>query len=128
MINIIVGVAVLALVALAIFSLIRNRKNGGCSCCSGCGSSCGCASSAEKEDDGKVFPAGSSLHIDIAGMHCEKCSTSVTEALNKLDGVTAEVSLQNNSASAKLSKSISSRAIKEAVGDRGFEVTHIREA
>ena len=127
MINIIVGVVVLALVALAIFSLIRNRKNG-CSCCSGCASSCGCSSSAKKEDDGKVFPAGSSLHIDIAGMHCEKCSTSVTEALNKLDGVTAEVSLENNSASAKLSKPVSSRAIKEAVGDRGFEVTHIREA
>jgi len=69
-----------------------------------------------------------SLHIDIAGMHCEKCSASVTEALNKLDGVRAEVSLQDNSASAKLSKSVSSRAIKEAVGDRGFEVTHIQES
>lgn len=128
MINIIVGIAVLALVALAIFSLIRSRKNGGCSCCSGCASSCGCSSSAKKGDDGKEFPAGSSLHIDISGMHCEKCSTSVTEALNNLDGVRAEVSLKDNSASVKLSKPVSSCAIKEAVGDRGFEVTHIREA
>ena len=128
MINIIVGIAVLALVALAIFSLIRSKKNGGCGCCSGCASSCGCPSSAKKGDDGKEFAAGTSLHIDIAGMHCEKCSASVTEALNKLDGVRAEVSLQDNSASVKLSKPVSSRAIKEAVGDRGFEVTHIREA
>ena len=125
MINIIILIIVAAAVVLAV---MRIRKGGGCGCgCSSCSGSCSAAGKGAS-DKNTVYPASSSLVLDITGMHCEKCSASVTEALNKLDGVRAEVSLQDNSASVKLSKSVSSRAIKEAVGDRGFEVTHIREA
>ena len=36
--------------------------------------------------------------MKISGMHCEHCANTVTNALNGLDGVTAKVSLKENSA------------------------------
>lgn len=123
MINIIILIIVAAAVVLAV---MRIRKGGGCGCgCSSCSGSCPSAGKGAS-DKNTVYPASSSLVLDITGMHCEKCSTSVTEALNALDGVSAEVDLKNNSASVKLSKEISAEKLESAVSDRGFEVTRIR--
>lgn len=123
MINIIIVIIVTAAVVLAV---MRIRKGGGgccgCSSCSG-----GCSSSGKgASDKDTLYPASSSLVLDITGMHCEKCSGSVNQALNALDGVSAEVDLKNNSASVKLSKEISAEKLEAAVSDRGFEVTRIR--
>ena len=123
MINIIILIIVAAAVVLAV---MRIRKGGGCGCgCSSCSGSCPSAGKGAS-DKNTVYPASSSLVLDITGMHCEKCSGSVTEALNSLDGVSAEVDLKNNSASVKLSKEISAEKLGAAVSDRGFEVTRIR--
>ncbi|MGP1523785.1 MAG: heavy-metal-associated domain-containing protein [Treponema sp.] len=123
MINIIILIIVAAAVVLAV---MRIRKGGGCGCgCSSCSGSCSAAGKGAA-DKNTVYPASSSLVLDITGMHCEKCSGSVTEALNALDGVSAEVDLKNNSASVKLSKDISAEKLESAVSDRGFEVTRIR--
>ena len=43
-----------------------------------------------------TYPAGSVLTLHITGMHCEKCSASVMQALNAVNGVHAEVDLKNN--------------------------------
>ena len=124
MINIIILIIVAAIVVFAVMHI--RKGGGGCGCgCSSC--SCGCPSAGkDSSDKNTLYPASSSLILDITGMHCEKCSGSVTEALNALDGVSAEVDLKNNSASVKLSKEISAEKLESVVSDRGFEVTRIR--
>ena len=73
-----------------------------------------------------TYPAGSVLTLHITGMQCEKCSASVMEALNAVNGVHAEVDLKNNCAAVKLSESVFSKTLKEAVGERGFKVSGIQ--
>ncbi|MGI5174317.1 heavy-metal-associated domain-containing protein [Treponema sp. OMZ 840] len=105
---------------------MRIRRGGGCGCgCSSCASGCSSASK-NPTDTNTEYPPESSLILDITGMHCEKCSTGVSEALNALDGVSAEVNLAANNAAVKLSKAVSAQVLRTAVEDKGFELTHIR--
>lgn len=64
--------------------------------------------------------------IAIEGMMCEHCVKHVTDALNKLDGVEAEVSLDDKNACVELKKDISDEELKQAVEDAGYQVTGIQ--
>ena len=64
--------------------------------------------------------------IDIEGMSCAHCAKHVTEALNAIDGVKAEVSLENKNAKVSLLKEVSDDELKEAVVKAGYEVKGIR--
>ena len=64
--------------------------------------------------------------ISIEGMMCKHCVKHVTDALNKLDGVAAEVSLSNKSAVVNLEKEVSDESLKQAVEDAGYQVTGIQ--
>ena len=59
--------------------------------------------------------------ISIEGMMCEHCVKHVTDALNKLDGVAAEVSLSDKNAVVNLEE-----VLKQAVEDAGYQVTGIQ--
>lgn len=139
MIDIIIIIAVVLLVILTVYIQIRNKKNGKSSC--GCGgssssSSCGGCSLSSDTYGGDVptaepTPKSSegvlkTLVLDIEGMHCEKCQTSISEALNSLDGVSATVDLAKNCATVVLSKDVPEATLKDAVSDKGFEVTTVR--
>ena len=63
--------------------------------------------------------------IDIEGMSCAHCVKHVTEALNAIDGVKAEVSLENKNAKVSLLKEVSDDELKEAVVKAGYEVKGI---
>ena len=63
--------------------------------------------------------------IDIEGMSCAHCVKHVTEALNAIDGVKAEVSLENKNAKVSLLKEVSDDVLKEAVVKAGYEVKGI---
>ncbi len=63
--------------------------------------------------------------IDIEGMSCAHCVKHVTEALNAIDGVKAEVSLENKNAKVSLLKEVSDDVLKEAVAKAGYEVKGI---
>ena len=64
--------------------------------------------------------------IKINGMMCSHCTGRVSDALNALDGVTAEVSLDNGGqAVVTLSKDVSDEILKKTVTDAGYEVTGI---
>ncbi len=65
--------------------------------------------------------------IKIEGMMCQHCVAHVTKALNAVDGVTAQVSLEDNSAYVTLSKEVLDEALKSAVTEAGYEVTGINE-
>ena len=63
--------------------------------------------------------------IDIEGMMCMHCVKHVTDALNGIDGVTAEVSLENKNAKVSLTKEVDDSLLKEAVEKGGYTVTAI---
>ena len=64
--------------------------------------------------------------IDIEGMMCMHCVKHVTEALDGIDGVKAEVSLENKNAKVSLTKEVSEDELKAAVEKAGYTVTGIR--
>ena len=64
--------------------------------------------------------------IDIEGMMCMHCVKHVTEALDGIDGVKAEVSLENKNAKVSLTKDVSEDELKAAVEKAGYTVTAIR--
>ena len=64
--------------------------------------------------------------IDIEGMMCMHCVKHVTEALDGIDGVKAEVSLENKNAKVSFTKDVSEDELKAAVEKAGYTVTAIR--
>ena len=58
-------------------------------------------------------------------MHCEHCENTVKYALIGLDGVTAKVSLKENSAEVSYDREIDQADLKNAVKNAGYEVTSI---
>ena len=64
--------------------------------------------------------------IKINGMMCSHCTGRVGEVLNAIDGVSAEVSLDNGGqAVVTLAKDVSDDVLKKAVVDAGYEVVGI---
>lgn len=63
--------------------------------------------------------------IHIQGMMCPHCQNHVSQALNALDGVTAQVSLETHSALCQISGSVSDRELTQAVTAAGYQVTSI---
>lgn len=63
------------------------------------------------------------MYID--GMMCNHCTGMVTKVLNAIDGVSAEVSLENKCAYIELSKEVPDDLLIRTVTDAGYEVKGI---
>ena len=63
--------------------------------------------------------------IVIDGMMCSHCTGRVNDVLNGIDGVTAEVSLENKTAEVTLTKEISNDVLVEAIKNAGYTVISI---
>ena len=90
------AIIILVVVIILIFALkgsIKHFKGEG-ACCGGSGS-VKTKKAKKKTLDGPVVGRRT---IRISGMHCQNCVNSVTNALNSIDGVSAEVSLKDNCA------------------------------
>jgi len=64
--------------------------------------------------------------IMIEGMTCSGCSGRVEKLLNKIDGVQAKVSHEENKADVKISGDVSDDVLKSTVESAGFKVVGIR--
>ena len=64
--------------------------------------------------------------MKIEGMMCSHCTGTVTKVLNAIDGVKAEVSLEDKCAYIELSKDVSDDVLKKNVTDAGYEVIDIK--
>ena len=62
----------------------------------------------------------------IEGMMCTHCTGRVEKALNEMDGVSAEVSLEDKCAYVTLSKDVTDEALAKTVTDAGYEVKEIK--
>lgn len=68
------------------------------------------------------------LTLTIEGMMCAHCQKHATDALNALEGVTAEVNLEEKKAYVKADREIADEVFKKAIADAGYEVTKIARA
>ena len=119
MADIIIVLIVIILLGLALKGSIKHFKGEGHSCGGGSGSS---KKAKTKFLEGRVIGRKT---LKISGMHCKDCANSVTIALNGLDGVTAKVSLKENSAEVSYDREIDLADLKNAVKNAGYEVTSI---
>ena len=64
--------------------------------------------------------------LQIKGMSCGHCSARVEKVLNAIDGVSAKVDLDANTAKITLSKEVSDETLKTAVDNIGYEVVGVK--
>lgn len=114
---------ILALVAALMFFAVRGaikHFKGDSPCCGGGGSSL--APAAEKRF--KNHAIGKKT-VKISGMHCDHCVRSVTEAINKINGASAKVSLKTETAVVSYDRPVTDESIRQAVEEAGFTVVSI---
>lgn len=63
--------------------------------------------------------------IDVEGMMCPHCVAHVKKALDAIEGVSAEVSLEKNQATVTLTQQVNDETLIKAVTDAGYEVKGI---
>ena len=123
MTDLIVLIILAALVGGAVSYIVKAKKNG--AKCIGCpaGGSCpGGAKIPKKKLEGRVI--GRNI-MKIAGMSCAHCAADVTNALDQIEGIRAEVSLSKGSAKIFYDREVGDDILKKAVEDAGFEVLSI---
>ncbi|MEA4953945.1 MAG: heavy metal translocating P-type ATPase [Pseudoflavonifractor sp.] len=84
------------------------------------------AAPAVPESENKIEGVKNTMEkkLTIEGMMCQHCVAHVTEALTKLDGVTATVDLETKTAT--VTGDATDEALKQAVANAGYTVTDIR--
>lgn len=120
MADMIVILIVVVLLGIALKSSVKHFKGEG-ACCGG-GSGKVVLDMPEKVLENPVL--GKRV-IRISGMHCEHCAKAVTEALNKVEGVSAKVNLAANEAVLSYDREIDVNRIIQTVKDAGYKVVGI---
>lgn len=120
------AIIILVVVVLLIFALKGSIKHfrGEGACCGGGSGSVKTKKAKKKTLDGPVVGRRT---IRISGMHCQNCVNSVTNALNSIDGVSAEVSLKDNCAEVSCDRPVDDIDLKQAVEKAGFKVVGISQ-
>jgi len=119
--DVIIILILIVILGFAVKSSIKHFKGEG-TCCGGGSGQVKTKRPKKKKLDGPVIGTRT---IKISGMHCQNCVNSVTRALNSLDGVSAKVSLRDNSAEVSFDRSVEEDRLRRAVEDAGFEVLSI---
>ena len=111
---IIIGVIVV-LVLVAIGIIIKRAGRKGC-----CGSS---GDYKPRKKKPKNVIATKTFKVD--GMHCEKCSNRVTEAVNDIPGVAGVVNLKKGIVTVSYEQEVPDEYIKDRIQRHGYTVTEI---
>lgn len=122
MATIIVLIAILAAVIAAIVPSIKHLKGQG-DCCGGGNDSV----SNTEEDKVLVDPIKFKKIIEIEGMHCNNCTNSVKRAINKINGASAKVSLEEGKAEVSMSEEVSDMTLRLTVENLGYHVKSIKK-
>lgn len=113
---VIIAAAVFIIIGLCLYSFI-GRMTGKKSCC---------GEKPPKVKPKKLNAPLGSITVRVGGMRCESCRRTLMAKLNGLDGISAKVSLENNTAVIFYERPVSDAEITEAVESVGFDVLEIR--
>lgn len=108
--------ALMAVIVIAAVQTVRRfRKGGGC---------CGVHETVKLRpvSDKKPSHYPYRAEAEIGGMTCANCAVRVANALNRLDGVWAEVSFDKKSCVVRSRQAIEEGIIRNAVRDAGYVV------
>ena len=119
--DIIIVLIVIVLLGLALKGSIKHFK-GDSPCCGGGGGSVVLNIPDKKLEN----PVLGKKVLKISGMHCEHCVKAVTEAINKIEGASAKVSLSQNEAVVSYDRELDEELLKRTVKDAGYRVVGIK--
>ena len=111
---IIIGVIV-AIALAAIGTIVKRKGRKGC-----CGSG-----SDYKPRKKKLKNVIATKTFKVDGMHCEKCSNRVTEAVNDIPGVAGVVNLKKGIVTVSYEQDVPDEQIKARIERHGYIVTEI---
>ena len=111
---IIIGVIVL-IALVAIGTIVKRKGRKGC-----CGSG-----SDYKPRKKKLKNVITTKTFKVDGMHCEKCSNRVTEAVNDIPGVAGVVNLKKGIVTVSYEQEVPDEYIKDRIERHGYTVTEI---
>ena len=123
MADIIALLVIAAVIAAAVAYMVKAKRNG--AKCIGCpaGGSCPSGGKAPKKKlDGPVIGRKT---LKISGMHCQHCGVAVSQTLNGIAGVRAEVDPVKGRAKIAFDRKVSEDILKNAVEKAGYHVTGI---
>lgn len=101
---------------IAVRKYVKNLRHG---CCGGSGEE------KVKVADKNAAHYPYSVTLKIEGMRCANCTDRVENALNRLDGVWAKVSLKRAEAVLRSKSVIDDEILRTAVARAGYRVTEI---
>lgn len=122
--NIVAVIVLVLLVGGAAAYIVRAKKNG--AKCIGCPAGGGCSGSHKPKKKKLSAPVIGKKTIQISGMHCAHCVMSVTESLNRIEGVQAQVDLSKGNAVISYDREVGEDLLIQAVEKVGFQVVSIR--
>lgn len=109
-------IAVVVLIAAAaIGTLVKRKGRKGC-----CGSS---GDYKPRKKKLKTIIATKTFRVE--GMHCEKCSNRVTEAVNDIPGVAGVVNLKKGTVTISYGQEVPDDLIKARIERHGYTVTEL---
>lgn len=94
--------------------------------CVGCPAGGNCSSRHKKKKKKLTGAVIAKKTIIISGMHCAHCVQSVTDSLNRIDGVSARVDLNKSCAEIFLDREVGEDILISAVEKEGFSVESIQ--
>ena len=113
-----INILIILIITVAVISSLRSsirhfRGEGGC---------CGGGNSIIEEDKKLSEKEIGKKVIEVSGMTCDNCRKRVKNALNRIDGVEAEVNLKKGTAVIHYSREISDEELAEAVEKAGYSL------
>ena len=118
--NIICTVILVAILFFAVKCSIPHFKGEG-ACCGGGGYK----EKARKPKKLKNVIATKEIYVE--GMKCDNCRARVQNAINEIEGVSAEVDLKKKRAVVKLERDISDEELARIISRQGYEVISVKE-
>jgi copper chaperone CopZ len=114
-------IVLLIILMLCIFGIRGTARRMASGCCAGTDS---IKRIRVKDRNKKHYPY--QALVTIEGMHCENCAARVENALNEMDGIWAEVSLNNNSAQIRMKEELDQEQLAAPICAAGYSAHNIR--
>lgn len=113
--NVIIGVLLIVIIAVAALSARRHFKGEG-----------GCCGSGTYRENKKLAHVAGRKTVRIDGMMCESCEARVERYINEIPGAACQASHKKNRAIVSYETEVSDEAIRAAVEKAGYRVLQIQ--